>query len=71
MKFNEWIEKQGGPVPASRMLKVTEQAVYYWMVRHATPKTTTMQKIVKLSGGQVSLAAIIEETQPKKRARKC
>jgi predicted transcriptional regulator len=71
MTFNEWVSERGGAFRVAELLGVTPAAVSHWVNRKAVPKTATIFRIVKLSGGKVTIAEIFAATSPNsKRGRK-
>lgn len=68
MKLSKWIQKIGGRTEAAMRLNVTPGAVHYWLTGRATPKWSTIYRIVELSHGAVSQREIFEETKLRERA---
>lgn len=61
VQFATWLENYGVKKIAKE-LSITKAAVYAWMRGDAAPKTTTLQKIVKLGKGKLSYDSIISES---------
>lgn len=59
--FATWLENYGIKKLAQE-LSITKAAVYAWMRGKAAPKTTTLQKLVKLGKGKLSYDSIISQT---------
>jgi hypothetical protein len=68
MTLKAWVALQGGRRKAASLLRVTPTAIHYWLRKKATPRFDTIEEIVKLSGGKVTLKQIFEETGVKERA---
>lgn len=67
MKLSVWIESIGGRAEAASRLKVTPEAISYWLSGKATPKWETVFRILDESKGKVSPREILEETKLKER----
>lgn len=61
MTLTTWIRQQGGTTKVGRLLKVSSQRVHAWTTYTALPQATIMQRIVRLTHGRVSYAAMIED----------
>lgn len=70
MTLREWITSVGGPQKASKLLKVSESAISFWLSCKKLPSSENLVKIVEVSKGRVSYADIIEtfvRNQPRPR----
>ena len=64
MTLSDWIAERGGRKAVAEELGVTEEAIHYWLTKQSTPRLETMVKIIKLSGGKLSIVDIIHATKP-------
>lgn len=69
MKLAEWISAQGGRCAVARQLGISRDTIHYWLAKKTSPRLKTMRKIEKLSGGRVTVEAILHETGAFKRLR--
>lgn len=62
-KLSRWIDSQGGVAAVAKKLKVTRQAVYIWRSGLGAPKHKTVERIVKLAKGKLTLQGVIKEAR--------
>lgn len=70
-KFLGWVEKQGGPGPLARRLKITHHSIRSWLRGEASPNTSMSVKLVALGDGAFDHNDIVADTyRPDIRRRK-
>lgn len=70
MTLRDWIDREGGRKAVAAKLRVTPEAIYYWLMGKATPNFKTIFEIVRLSEGKVTMKQILDETKTAERAAK-
>lgn len=70
MTLLQWIDRNGGATPTSRILGVTRNNVHAWISRASLPRPETMKVIVKMSRQAVTYSDMIEDYLDNKYSKK-
>lgn len=60
MKYKEFIKKKG-ITNISKKLKISKQAVHYWLTDERRPDRKNFKKLVEMSDGELTYADYFEE----------
>jgi hypothetical protein len=61
-KFERWVRASGGTLTVSKRLNVVQSTVQHWCAGRVKPSLQSIDKILKLSKGNLSLRDILRGT---------
>jgi DNA-binding phage protein len=62
LKIRKWVDDSGGIKSVAEKLRVGEHQVRAWLRGEATPRSKTLNQIIRLSKGQLTFDIIYKET---------
>ncbi len=65
LTIREWVEEMGGADKAAAALGVCKHSIWKWHRREARPHIETVQKMIRLSKGRLTIESIIKCTRAK------